>query len=498
MQNIFKIDAIRALRSVRVTTERLSRVMKRDALSRKRDFQQIKELNYRLARVIPIIPGQLGTAGVIFGVNAVAKSGGLSFPPLPPFGGLPPILKGPGPKGPKGSPSGQPTGQPTGQTQIIKEELEEPKVVTEGEDIYSPEYNRRKQEEAKRKAEQERIRRGVPANVPAKPEQKPPEREKEAQPEKEKPLVEPATPAFVPNPIVPAKPKQDPAEISREIEALKYLYEQQPAFAGGLFGNILFQPQSKIYERADGYFILVSPNPRQASQTPFNRTGKVKVLTPVVTVLRPEDVAALRSSDEAKVAQAFQTFNAVQDLVQAVFGLKTRTGRTPRPGATPFTKVSKARITRALNDIKIFRNRKNTSPPPPTPEPTPQPTPQPEPTAPLLERPVKRFSSDAASQRAITAESMLGASETKGNNNRNRKKTYSGSFRSSSPEDLLKSLEDLRRRRRESLKGPTQDELNIMDALRQQGIEVPSFNPSIGPQASIKTLIQPVIIYRNA
>ena len=57
MQDIFKIDAIRAIRSVRVTTERLARVMRRDALSRKRDFQQIKELNYRLARVIPIIPG---------------------------------------------------------------------------------------------------------------------------------------------------------------------------------------------------------------------------------------------------------------------------------------------------------------------------------------------------------------------------------------------------------------------------------------------------------
>ena len=57
MQNIFKIDAIRdPLRSVRVTTERLSRVMKRDALSRKRDFQQIKELNYRLAKSHPYHP----------------------------------------------------------------------------------------------------------------------------------------------------------------------------------------------------------------------------------------------------------------------------------------------------------------------------------------------------------------------------------------------------------------------------------------------------------
>ena len=40
---------------IRVTTQRLSRVMKKDSRNRKRDYNQIKELNYRLARVIPII-----------------------------------------------------------------------------------------------------------------------------------------------------------------------------------------------------------------------------------------------------------------------------------------------------------------------------------------------------------------------------------------------------------------------------------------------------------
>ena len=122
MQNIFKIDAIRAIRSVRVTTERLSRVMKNDALSRKRDYQQIKELNYRLARVIPIIPGRLGAAGVIFGVGAVASSsGGLLLPPFPPFGGLPDVRQ---PKGPKGPGPGTPTPPPIPPV-IIKEEEEE-------------------------------------------------------------------------------------------------------------------------------------------------------------------------------------------------------------------------------------------------------------------------------------------------------------------------------------------------------------------------------------
>ena len=214
MQNIFKIDTIRALRSVRVTTERLARVMRRDALSRKRDFQQIKELNYRLARVIPIIPGQLGTAGVIFGVGEVASSsGGLFLPPFPPFGGLSPVRQGPGPKRPK-EPSGQTTGQE--QTQVIKEELEEPQVVTEGEDIRSAEYNRRRQEEAKRKAEEERIKQGVPVREPAQPGQTPAELEEEAEPERQKPTTTPAEPPFVPAPIkIP-----DPEKLIEALEGL--------------------------------------------------------------------------------------------------------------------------------------------------------------------------------------------------------------------------------------------------------------------------------------
>lgn len=128
MQNIFKIDAIRAIRSVRVTTERLARVMKNDALSRKRDYQQIKELNYRLARSIPIIPGRLGAAGAIFGVGAVASSsGGLLLPPFPPFGGLPDVRPGPGPKGPgPRTPVPSPTPGPTPPVIIKEEEVETP------------------------------------------------------------------------------------------------------------------------------------------------------------------------------------------------------------------------------------------------------------------------------------------------------------------------------------------------------------------------------------
>ena len=56
MQNIFKFDAVNSIRNIRITTQRLARVMRKDSRNRKRDYNQISELNFRLARVIPIIP----------------------------------------------------------------------------------------------------------------------------------------------------------------------------------------------------------------------------------------------------------------------------------------------------------------------------------------------------------------------------------------------------------------------------------------------------------
>ena len=113
--------------------------------------------------------------------------------------------------------------------------------------------------------------------------------------------MEPTVPDLVPDPITPPTPNQDPADIGTDIEALKYLYEQQPTFTGGLVGNMI-PPETMVYERGDGYMVLVSPHARQDAEgpNPFVNGGKVRVLPPTVTVLRPEDVAALESSDAAK------------------------------------------------------------------------------------------------------------------------------------------------------------------------------------------------------
>ena len=80
MQNIFKFDAVNSIRNIRITTQRLARVMRKDSRNRKRDYNQISELNFRLARVIPIIPIELGSTETIPG-GMVSSS----FPFLPPF-----------------------------------------------------------------------------------------------------------------------------------------------------------------------------------------------------------------------------------------------------------------------------------------------------------------------------------------------------------------------------------------------------------------------------
>ena len=156
-------------------------------------------------------------------------------------------------------------------------------------------------------------------------------------------------------PIVPPKKKQDPAEIGEEIEALQEIYRDQPAFTGGLLGNLI-PPEAKIYEREDGYVIIVSPNARQDGElpNPFANDGKVKVLPPTVAVLRPEDVAALQGSDEAKAAKVMQVYNAVQDVIAAAFAVRTSRNSRRRPGtaSSTYSKVNGARMQKVLNNIR--------------------------------------------------------------------------------------------------------------------------------------------------
>lgn len=210
-QDEITVIANRLKTTTRLTSQLLEVIRRKNALF-KTDLEQIKTLDRRIKRVIPIIPGMTGVAGARFGRGGRGPDGqGPSMPGIPLF---PTGPFGPQPPGP-GAPGPQP--QPTPDVDIIKEDVEEPTVVDEPLDERSPEYNRRKQEEAKRKREQERIKEGVPATPGQKPDEQ--ELEEEAQPERKEPGVVPTTP-FVPTPPqVPAEPKFDPQKILEGLEA---------------------------------------------------------------------------------------------------------------------------------------------------------------------------------------------------------------------------------------------------------------------------------------
>lgn len=122
MLDIFQSQRFQSsLKSMAARSGQMARYLKRDANNRRRDYATIDQLNYRLNRVIPIIPGIAPVTGGIFGV---AVSGG-GFPGFPfgfgPFGGPP---AGPGPSGPQGPQDPQgPTGPQS--TEITIEESTE-------------------------------------------------------------------------------------------------------------------------------------------------------------------------------------------------------------------------------------------------------------------------------------------------------------------------------------------------------------------------------------
>lgn len=385
MQNIFKIDAIRAIRSVRVTTERLARVMKNDALSRKRDYQQIKELNYRLARVIPIIPGRLGAAGAIFGVGAVASSsGGLLLPPFPPFGGLPPLGPGPGP-GPQGP--GPTTPSPTPGPI--------PPVITKEEEVETPVPEQVPSQTPVPAPTPAPIPiptipypgPGVPGSpevpvepeVPAQPEQPPvivppkpkePEKEPGVEPEKEPiPLPSPPPPPIPLTPPFPLprrkKEKEeekelvptamslyefelalrsrrqkekgaDPAWLAPYYQYLGEFFETNKAKRNTLDGFINPQkyPLSGAVELPDGGLLTVNP-----IGSPFNRRPSFRYVNGIK-----------RKKGDKNAKQVLAWMSLVQDVMNVLGPFAGAAARRPgqtRPGQAPTVKDPKYKPPRA-------------------------------------------------------------------------------------------------------------------------------------------------------
>ena len=101
----------RGLRDTSLKTSAIVDQLRRDVSLLKRDLDKISELDRRLKRVIPIIPGQGAVAGNIFPEDKPGPSGGLNIP-IPKFPKIPPFTPAPTP---------QPQPQPQPQTEPKRE-----------------------------------------------------------------------------------------------------------------------------------------------------------------------------------------------------------------------------------------------------------------------------------------------------------------------------------------------------------------------------------------
>ncbi|AOV60159.1 hypothetical protein S820908_012 [Synechococcus phage S-CAM9] len=478
------------------TTERLARVMKNDARVRKADFKEISRLNDRLNRVIPIIPGMFGIAGATFGLG-VDDGGLFGLPTFPKFG-LPPLPPGPPP--PPGSP-----GPPTPPRSPVP--TPPPPLIAKEEDERSAEANRRRQEDAKRRAEDQRNRRGVPtpATVPATPSQKPGEKEKEAEPDREaEPGREPITipnPPPPPIPLTPAIPRRRRKKEKEEEKELvptaltEYQFElalrarrekekgADPAWLG------------PYYSYLNDYFVKTGGRKGGAVELPDGGVLTMNVVGGLFSNRRPL-FKYYNGIDMAKTKKNTKTFMDVMNIIQAVFAVMGPFAGARRPTTQP------GKTTPTVQDPNYRQPKGEPAVPLPQPgsvivptkpggplvKPAPQPAPQ----------PVSGQTIDVTPTQRVTSQS--GQTTIFGQGGRKIQKSLPGSVRSGMAEYnretlinlLKKSYKDNINRVR---KTPTQNELDIKDALRQQGIEPPTpAELGIGPQASARTLIKPIYI----
>tara|TARA_A100001201_G_scaffold34752_1_gene36995 strand:+ start:7290 stop:8834 length:1545 start_codon:yes stop_codon:yes gene_type:complete len=509
--DIFQSDRFKSsLGNISRSTDRLSRIMKNDARLRSRDYGRISELNRRLNRVIPIIPGMLGIAGYRFGMM---REGSMGFP-LPPFSGIPPFPgfpslppRPPRPPGPTDGPTtGAPVFPPLTPPPIIKEEVEEPQVTETPveEPAATPPIKKDDEFDPGKISEILEDIYGIPAEEPKTPEilpvpvrepAKPKDPEKEGEEEADVPVpaptTTPTTPPFFPSPIKVPEPVT-PADVQEDIQGMTQLFYEQPAFSRGLLGN-LFPVEPKIFEREDGFVIVLSENPQQAGQNPFMPRKK---LPPQVTVLSPEQVTQLKNSDMAKAAQIFDITQNVMEILGAAYTLRPRQGRAPMQPLNPASRVTRSMV---KNAIRRFRRQQTQQQPQ---------LPGSSPTQPLL--PESRSDSRSRTGDPVvdvtpTASQTVrrgdrgGILEVLGSGSARRaKKSFSAQEREALKDYDNRQLFDIVNDRMmpKSTRDAAQDLLNrdmqrnvLNDPTAQQG--------PLGPQASATTVIQPIIIFKD-
>lgn len=282
--------------------------MKRDAGNRRIDYARIQELDRRLKRVIPIIPGEFGVAGGIFGTSIVPQTPMFGMPMRPP--GLPPILPpgtSVGPGGPGGPAGPQGPRGPLPDEEVVEEPIERQTI----------EESIRRQEEAKASAEAERQRRRQQQ-----------EQEQEAEAEVEEPTTAPVEPTPGKPQVLP--PLEEPAAPAFPPEMSKIITPKE-----------LYKLMEKYYD----------PKNRGLFNRPFSQRVKlptgVLVVEPTSTnIFRPDYSPKFRflpNEKFEKAAKELEQFGTAMELLQLVMTVLSAFGRTtpqitaPRPTTVPAT-----------------------------------------------------------------------------------------------------------------------------------------------------------------
>jgi len=518
MLDVFQTDRFKqSLNTLSQTTGKLAGIMKNDARLRARDYGRISENNRRLRRVIPIIPGVLGTAGYIFGLPDPSE--GFGLPGFPGFG-LPPIPpRPPGPPGPGAPPGpvGPPVGPPPPPPIIKEDEVEEPTVVDVPADERSPDANRRRQEEAKREAErkreeqrkkeeEERRRREeekpevepAPQTVPLPEKPKEPEPDKEAEPGRDPiPLPAPPPPPIPLTPPIPRRRRKKEKEEEKELVPTRMTaYQFELALRSRRQQEKGADPAwlAPYYQYLGDYFRKTQRS--GAVQLPDGGLLTMNVVGGLVNRRRPE-FKYYNGIEWAKTTRNTQKFSDIMNLVQTVFAVMgpfTGAQRpTTQPGRTTTTPDPTYRPPKPEPAVPLPSPGNVIVPTSPGGGPLgrPQPVPKAQPTQRLL--PAQGLTIDVTPTQSSTTRTRGIIEQIFNPSGRpTRVKQFSDAYKEYSNEQLYmmirKATDSRTRIEYQRILDKRIQENVLNDAGAVQG-------PVPGPQAS--AIIQPIIVFRD-
>ena len=496
-----------SLRGLGNTTSRLARVMRTDARMRKNDYAEISRLNDRLKRVIPIIPAVFGISGATLGrgVDDGEFPGFFGFPGFPGFGSPTGGPRGPqGPQGPTGPQSTETTIEESTQTetnQTTEQTTEQTSPIRIPVEPYVPQPTPEPEPTPQPEPTPEPEPTPVPAPTIPKPDE--PDKEPEVEPDKEPiPLPDPPPP---PIPLTPPFPiprrKKEEEEEKELVPSAMTLYQfelalrsrRQKEKSGGKVDPAWLGPYY-------AYLLEYFRKEQRGGAVPLPDGGLLSMrvvgglFSPRRPVFRYRDGISWNKTKRS-TQQGIDALALVQQVF-AVLGpfagaLNARPGqvKTDRPTTTPDPNYVPPASTGPL----IPQKPPGSVIQPTKPDGGPLGKPQ---TVPLkIQKLLPQGQTGGTGQ-------TEGTTTIFGQGGKKVQKSLPGSVKSVmaeySKETLINLLRNVYKDNINRIrKKPTQNELDIKDALRQKGIEPPTpadLGVGMGPQASARTLIKPIYI----